>query len=184
MIATLYLEAVRTWIQRQAANGNHFIRYGSYSRKTPIEIPLAICRVQSPEGATHALIPCFIIAYDRVKSYIKELVNQQICYKQATIEQLAEFFNVEPITISRWWRQFKTQIDGLLTWLAGKLADTNQTTEWISGKYDSKRAEGKMVFELSIRYIRGYPHFPYDSFALINLMNASLFLEPKKLKSR
>jgi hypothetical protein len=169
------MEAVTVWIQSQAANGNHFIRYGSYSRKTPPEIPLAICRVQSPEGDTHALIPCFIIAYDRVKSYIKELVNRKICYEEATIEQLAELFNVEPITISRWWKQFKSQIDGLLAWLAKQLADTNQTTDWISGKYDSERVKGRKVFELLNRYARGFPGFPYDNFALVNLMDSSLF---------
>lgn len=180
MIATLYLEAVTAWIQSQSNNGIHFIRYGTYPRKTPIEIPLNICRVKSPEGPTHALIPCFIIAYDRVKSYIKEMVSQQLCYDQATIEQLAEVFNVEPVTISRWWRQFKSQIDGLLAWLATELANSNQDTDWISGKYDTKRAKGRKVFELLNRYTRGFPGFPHDNFALANLMNPSLFLKSNK----
>ncbi len=177
-LVAIYWQAVQAWVGICANCKCFFHKHDTYKRKTPLYgVIFRIKRVYCPCcGKSHALIPCFIFPYSRVLAHIKEAAIRGICYETHTIEQLAEIYGLEPYTIKRWWRNFRAASDGILKWLAKKLAYSNQPANWVGWNYNSTRAKGQKFFSLFGLYRSTYhPESLHSDFELLCLINHSVF---------
>jgi len=58
-----------------------------------------------------------------------------ICHNLYTMEELAEFLEVDPTTIARCWKIFRAKAGAMLEALSKKLTQSSQLTHWAGGKY-------------------------------------------------
>jgi len=98
-----------------------------------------------------------------------------ICYNLHTMEELAEFFDVDPTTIARWWMLFRAKAGVMLEALSKKLAQSPQLAHWAGGNLDTRRQQGRKILELIGRCrATFYPRFMFCGFAWVNLLDPYL----------
>ena len=106
-------------------------------------------------------------------------------FETHTIEQLSELCGVEPSTIKHWWERFRAAADGLLQWLASKLAASTRPATWLGGEYGSWRAKCRKLFALFGLYRSTYhPEFLHSDFELLCLMKPLVFLPASRQNFR
>ncbi len=173
-----YLKTIALWVGICTICQTPYQRHTSYLRKTPYILgPFTIQRVYCKNcRRTHALLPCFIIPYARVRDVVREVAIKSICDKSATIEELAELLDVDPRTIACWWQVFCKKSDGMLQALSAELAQTSQLADWASGNLADCRVKGLKILELIGRCRATFsPKFMYCHFAWLNILNPYLF---------
>ncbi len=179
-----YYKAVEFWHGTCPICQTLYQHHGSYPRKTPHSYgPSFIKRVYCKNcKISHALIPCYIIPYSRVMSEIKEFAISGISLGSYTIEELAELANVEPTTISRWWRIFCAKLDVMTDALMKKLAQSPQLTYWLSGPVATYHQQARKVLELMFKCrATFFQEFQFCRFAWVNLFDPYLLFMRKGL---
>jgi transcriptional regulator with XRE-family HTH domain len=172
-----YEKTADHWIGKCAICQRLYQHYGTYSRVTPYHLgPFSIRRVYCPDcKKSHALLPCFIIAYSRVLDVVREAAIAGICFEQHTIEELAELLDVDASTVARWWRIFRQKAGTLMMALAKKLADSPGLSDWVSGSFETDSQITKKILELIGRCRSTYsPDFLFCGFAWVNLFDPYL----------
>lgn len=174
-----YYQAAASWSGMCPNCQTLYQHYGSYLRKTPYLLgPISIQRVYCNNcGKSHALLPCFIIPYARVLDVVREAAITGISFNTQTIEELAELLNVDPTTIARWWRIFRTKAGVLMTALTERLAHSPQLSDWASGTFHTPRERVRKILEL-IRRCQAFfsPDFAFCGFAWVNTHNPYLLI--------
>jgi hypothetical protein len=108
-----------------------------------------------------------------------------ICHNLHTIEELAEFLAVDPTTIARWWRIFRTKAGVMLQALSAILAQTSQLADWARGNFDTWRERGLKILELIGRCrATFYPGFMFCGLAWVNLLDPYLLFKRKGMPDR
>ncbi len=167
-----YYEAAASWRGICPLCQRPYHHHSSYPRKTPRFLaPFSIHRVYCINCRTsHALLPCFIIPFARVLDVVREAAIMGICHHLHTIEELAELLEVDPTTIARWWRIFRTKAGAMLEALSKKLAQSSPLAHWAGGSLATWREQGRKILELIGRCRATFhPRFMFCGFAWLNL---------------
>ena len=182
-----YYAALLRWVGICPICQRPFWRHGSYPRITPQLLgTIYIQRVYCENcKKTHALLPCFIIPFARVLDVVREAAIMSICHNLHTIEELAEFLGVDPTTIARWWRIFRTKAGVMLQALSAILAQTSPLADWARGNFDTWRERGRKILELIGRCrATFYPGFMFCGLAWVNLLDPYLLFKRKGMPDR
>ncbi len=166
-----YYEAAACWRGSCPFCQRPYHHHSSYTRKTPhLLAPFSIQRVYCINcGTSHALLPCFIIPFARVLDVVREAAITGICHNLYTMEELAEFLEVDPTTIARWWKIFRAKAGAMLEALSKKLAQSSQLAHWAGGNLDTWHERGRKILELIGRCRATFhPRFMFCGFAWLN----------------
>ena len=177
-----YYQATALWSGVCPICQRHYQHYGTYSRITPYLFgPISIQRVYCNScKKSHALLPCFIIPYARVLDVIREAAIIGISFNTQTIEELAELLDVDPTTVARWWRIFRTKSGVLMESLTKKLAQSPQLSDWTSGPLHTPHERTKKILELISRCKNFFsPGFAFCGLAWVNIHNPYLLFTHK-----
>lgn len=164
-----------------------FQHFGSYPRETPrLFGPFYIQRVYCVNcKKSHALLPCFIIPYAQHLDVVREAAIVAICFDTHTIEELAELLDVDPVTIARWWRIFRTKAGVMTMALAEKLANSPQLSDWVSGTFGTWPRRTRKILELIGRCRATFSSgFKFCGFAWVNILNPYLLFDCKGVTDR
>lgn len=178
-----YEKSADHWTGKCTVCQRVYQHFGTYPRLTPYFLgPFSIRRVYCPDcKKSHALLPCFIIAYARVLDVVKESTIAGICFEQHTIEELAELMGVDTSTVARWWRIFRQKAGTLMMALAKNLADSPGLSDWVSGSCGTGREQAEKIMELIGRCRATYsPDFLFCGFAWVNIFDPYLLIARKR----
>lgn len=101
------------------------------------------------------------------------------------MEELAEFLDVDPATIIRWWMIFRQKAGVLMMALTKKLAQSPQLTDWAGGSFQNDHGRGRKILEL-IGKCRAtfFPNFRFCDFAWVNIFDPYLLFTRKGMPAR